>query len=95
MSTLTVARIPRVAFVLVAILLPYVWFSVVNSEAGKTRAEGECYTYVTLPIFVEGEYTVENLNPVPAKEHFELTGSILRQLDDLPDGADVDIEVKH
>jgi hypothetical protein len=38
---------------------------------------------------------VENLNPVPAKEHFELTGSILRQLDDLPDGADVDFEVKH
>jgi hypothetical protein len=64
-------------------------------EAGKTRAEGECYSYVTLPIFVEGEYTVENLNPVPAKEHFELTGSILHQLDDLPDGADVDFEVKH
>jgi hypothetical protein len=64
-------------------------------EAGKVRAEGECYTYVTLPVFVEGGYTVENLNPVPAKEHFELTGSILRQLDDMPDGASVDIEVKH
>ncbi|MET0935052.1 MAG: T6SS immunity protein Tdi1 domain-containing protein [Luteibacter sp.] len=64
-------------------------------EAGKVRAEGECYTFVTLPIFAEGEYTVENLNPVPAKEHFQLTGAILEQIDDLPDGADVNFDVKH
>jgi hypothetical protein len=64
-------------------------------EAGKTRAEGECYTFVTLPIFVEGEYTIENLNPVPAIEHFVLTGTILEKMDDLPDGANVDFNVKH
>lgn len=64
-------------------------------EAGKTRAEGECYTFITLPIFVEGEYTVENLNPVSAKEHFQLTGTILHEIDDLPDGANVDFDVKH
>lgn len=64
-------------------------------KAGKTRAEGECYTYVTLPVFVEGEYTVENLNPVSAKEHFELTGSVLQQLQDVPDGTDVNIDITH
>lgn len=64
-------------------------------EAGKVRAEGECYTYVTLPVFVEGEYTVENLHPVAAKEHFEITGSVLHQLDDMPDGTDVKIDITH
>ncbi len=64
-------------------------------EAGKSRAEGECYTYVTLPVFAEGEYSVENLNPVPAKEHFELTGSVLQQLQDVPDGTNVNIDITH
>ncbi|UPG85895.1 DUF1851 domain-containing protein [Luteibacter aegosomatis] len=64
-------------------------------EAGKTREDGECYTYVTLPIFAEGEYAVENLNPVSAREHFELTGSILQQLQDVPDGTKVNIDVTH
>lgn len=64
-------------------------------EAGKTRAEGECYTYVTLPIFAEGTYEVENLNPVPAIEHFMLTGQILEQLQDVPDGTDIKIDVTH
>ncbi|HEX5363625.1 MAG TPA: T6SS immunity protein Tdi1 domain-containing protein [Gallionella sp.] len=44
--------------------------------AGKVPDEGECYTYVTLPVFEEGKYEVENLNPVPAYEHFALTGDI-------------------
>ena len=57
--------------------------------AGKLREAGECYTYVTLPIFAEGKYEVDNLNPVSAAEHFELTGHIHRQIAELPDGAKV------
>ena len=38
--------------------------------AGKVPESGECYTYVTLPVFAEGKYEVDNLNPVPAGEHF-------------------------
>lgn len=57
--------------------------------AGKMREAGECYTYVTLPIFSEGKYEVDNLNPVSAAEHFELTGHIHRQIAELPDGAKV------
>lgn len=61
--------------------------------AGKVPAPGECYSYVTLPIFVEGKYDVENLNPVPAHEHFSLTGHVLREIQSLPSGAKVKLDV--
>src|SRR5687768_5314263 len=62
-------------------------------EAGKIPGEGCCYTYVTLPIFKEGKYEVDNLNPVPARSHFGLTGQLHQQLADVPDGAKVKIQV--
>jgi hypothetical protein len=55
--------------------------------AGKVPAPGECYTYVTLPVFNEGKYEVENMNPVPAKEHFAITGHIHHEIQSLPPGA--------
>lgn len=58
-------------------------------EAGKRLKPDYCYTYVVLPIFKEGKYEASNLNPVPAKEHFSLTGTVHRQINDLPDGASV------
>jgi hypothetical protein len=61
--------------------------------AGKIPETGECYTYVTLPIFAEGKYDVENLNPVPAHEHFSLTGRILCEIKSLPSGAKVKLNV--
>jgi hypothetical protein len=54
--------------------------------AGKVPEPGECYTYVTLPVFSEGRYEVENLNPVPAGEHFSITGHIHHEIHELPDG---------
>lgn len=62
-------------------------------EAGKVPGPGECYTYVTLPVFVEGKYEVSNLNPVPAREHFALTGEMHQQIRRLPDGAQVKVVV--
>lgn len=62
-------------------------------SAGKVLKPDQCYTYVTLPIFEEGKYEVANLNPVPAKEHFALTGHVHREIRDLPDGASVKIEI--
>jgi hypothetical protein len=53
--------------------------------AGKVPEVGECYTYVTLPVFHDGRYEVDNLNPVPALEHFALTGHIHREISALPD----------
>lgn len=61
--------------------------------AGKVLQAGQCYTYVTLPVFAEGSYEVENLNPVPAHEHFALTGHIFDEINGLPDGAKVKISV--
>jgi hypothetical protein len=61
--------------------------------AGKVLQPGECYTYVTLPIFAEGRYEVDNLNPVPAREHFALTGGIHEDLQAYPDGTKVKLTV--
>jgi hypothetical protein len=61
--------------------------------AGKIPGSGCCYTFVTLPIFAEGTYDVSNLNPVPAKDHFSVTGHIHNEIRSLPNGAKVKINV--
>jgi hypothetical protein len=43
-------------------------------SAGKLLKAGECYTCMVLPLPGEGSYSVENLHPVSAKEHFSFTG---------------------
>jgi len=63
-------------------------------SAGKIPAQGECFTFVTLPVFSQGKYEVSNLNPVPAREHFAITGHIIREIHGLPDGAQVRITVE-
>ena len=62
-------------------------------KAGKALSPGRCYTFVTLPIFREGTYAVENLKPVDAREHFALTGHIHKEISNLPDGAAVTCKV--
>jgi hypothetical protein len=61
--------------------------------AGKVPAAGQCYTYVTLPVFAEGKYEVANLNAVPAREHFAATAYVLREVQELPEGAKVKLNV--
>ncbi|CAN7261446.1 T6SS immunity protein Tdi1 domain-containing protein [Acidovorax sp. LjRoot117] len=61
--------------------------------AGKVPGPGECYTFVTMPIFREGKYEVDNINPVPAREHYGLTGSMHKRLRELVDGAHVQVKV--
>ena len=61
--------------------------------AGKVAGVGQCYTYVTLPVFEEGTYDVENLNAVPAKEHFAITGQVLREIRGFPNGAKVKLDI--
>jgi Domain of unknown function (DUF1851) len=62
-------------------------------SAGKTLSPGRCYTFAILPIFREGTYAVENLNPVDAREHFGLTGHIHKEIPNLLDGATVEIKI--
>lgn len=61
--------------------------------AGKRPSPGECFTYVTLPVFKDGSYEVSDLNPVNAREHFTLTGHVLQEIRELPDGTQVRINV--
>jgi hypothetical protein len=63
------------------------------AAAGKILRPGWCYTFVILPIFKEGGYQVDNLNPVPAAEHLSLTGEMHQQLRALPDGAKVKLQI--
>jgi hypothetical protein len=62
-------------------------------KAGKTLEPDDCYSYVILPIFKEGTFEVENFNPVPAEQHFEMTGEIHRQIHAIPDGQKVEIKI--
>jgi len=63
-------------------------------QAGKHLRAGACYSFVILPIFAEGKYEVSNLNPISAREHFNLTGNIHRQLHSAPDGTRVRLHVQ-
>ena len=62
-------------------------------KAGKMLSTGRCYTYAILPIFREGSYAVENLNPVDAREHFGLTRHIHKEVSHIPDGATVGLKI--
>jgi hypothetical protein len=64
------------------------------NDAGKRPADGECFTYAIYPVFAEGKYEVWNFAPVPAKEHFGVSGDLHRQIADLPDGATVRLSVE-
>ena len=61
--------------------------------AGKIPGPGCCYSFVILPIFKEGKYEVNNLNPISAKEHFSITGMMHKEIHSLPDGATVEIRI--
>ncbi|WP_276133739.1 T6SS immunity protein Tdi1 domain-containing protein [Polluticoccus soli] len=62
-------------------------------DAGKTLKENEVYSYKVLPV-LGGDYTVDNIEPVDIRVHFDTTGQICEQIQDLPDGTEVDINVK-
>lgn len=47
--------------------------------AGKRLKSGECYTFIVLPAFADGTYTVDNMHPIDAKEHFSFTGHVHQQ----------------
>lgn len=56
---------------------------------GKLLAADQCYSYTILPIFEQGGYSVENMHPVSAAEHYAMTGHVHERLRRLPDGAPV------
>jgi hypothetical protein len=62
------------------------------AAAGKVLGEGQCYAFVTPP-FLGGEYDVENVRVGSWREWFALTADLYNQIKDLPDGAQVRLNV--
>jgi hypothetical protein len=59
--------------------------------SGKIASDGQCYTYAIFPVFSEGKYEVENIDVVPASEHFGASGQLHAGIADVPDGHQVRI----
>ncbi|WP_428627362.1 hypothetical protein [Sphingopyxis sp.] len=61
--------------------------------AGKKAGAGECYGFSVLPVFAEGKYDVSNMFVVPVREQFVAMADIHRQINELPDGASVQVKI--
>lgn len=61
--------------------------------AGKKPNQGECYGFTILPVFAEGKYDTDNMFVLPIREQLVGIADIHRQLNDLPDGASVQVKV--
>ena len=60
--------------------------------SGCTLGSEQCYSYKMLPV-LGGSYKAEDRVLLPIREHFGAWGSLHRQIADLPDGSQVQIEV--
>jgi hypothetical protein len=56
-------------------------------RAGKRLTEGQCYSYLTYPVFAQGSFSVENMDVMSASEHFAFSGALHARLRGRPDGA--------
>ena len=74
------------------------WFLIELVRKIKSRGivlkEGYLFGYKKLPI-IGGEYNPNNFELTPIIVHFNLSGQIHRQIKDLPDGTEINIEVKN
>lgn len=62
--------------------------------AGLRPDARQCYGLTTLPIFEGGTYTAGNAFVCSTQEWFSFTGSIHRQVADIPDGGSVRLVVE-
>jgi hypothetical protein len=61
-------------------------------ESGLTRALGECYSYLVLPV-LGGKYELDNFRVCDIVTHFQVFGPIHEKIKDLPDGTEVQFKV--
>lgn len=62
-------------------------------DAGKRPGPGQCYAFMTLPVFAEGKYEIDNLVVAPAHMQLAEIASIHEQLGDIPSGGQVQIKI--
>jgi hypothetical protein len=60
--------------------------------AGKTLAAGQCYGFKTLPV-LGGEFEASNVEVRTITDYWMACGHIHAQLDGLPDGTELDIDI--
>lgn len=61
-------------------------------EKEKTLLNGQCYSYVQLPIF-GGEYSTENVAVKEIGFHYAALGGIHEAIKDIPDGTNIKFTV--
>ena len=59
---------------------------------GVVLQPGQCYGFKTPPV-IGGNYSVENVSPLPVGDYLGPSGSIHEQLRDVPDGSQVVLKV--
>ena len=62
-------------------------------DAGKRPGPGQCYAFLTLPVFAEGRYEVDNLVVATARAQLVGMATIHEQIRDIPDGGKVRIKI--
>ncbi len=62
------------------------------TDVGKTLAPGECYGFKSLPV-LGGEFDSSNVDVLPIADYWAFCGHVHAQLDGLPDGAEVEIDM--
>jgi hypothetical protein len=62
-------------------------------EHGKTLEPDQCYTYAILPVFADGDFSVENMHSISASEHYSLTGQVHESIRGAADGSTVQIKI--
>jgi hypothetical protein len=62
------------------------------SDAGRTPGAGQCYGFRTLPV-LGGEFEASNVEVLAITDYWTFCGRIHAQLDGLPDGTELDIEI--
>jgi hypothetical protein len=60
--------------------------------AGKSLSRGQCYGFKTLPV-LDGEFDIANILVVSVADYWRYCGQIHAQLDGLPDGTELEIDI--
>jgi hypothetical protein len=60
--------------------------------SGKSLDADRCYSFIK-PLGLGGELKPENVMVIPVEEHFKCWGEVFRQIQDLPDSAEIQLKV--
>lgn len=62
-------------------------------SSGQSLDPEQCYSFIQ-PLGLGGALIIENVMRIPIREHFGAWGQVFRQIRDLPDGSQVQFEIR-